>query len=530
MDTGRMEPPLADCLLPSGKLAPCEPAAESGRCGIRPSAFVAFFCSILRLRRGFQGRGSTMVLGASKAQTLVALSGREREVAEKFAAGLTYREIGKALFIAPATVRTHLATIYGKLGVRTKIGLAAYFAGASGARPGGLSPHQSEKPRLAVMPVKGQFGKTRTDADALTRALTAELGRFSQIGIVAAATMFALAKRHLTVKEIGRTTGANYVLEVAVHSQDKAMHAFAHLVDAEEEVEVWSARYDLAQTSSHDELTGVISGNLFQVLMKHAAGPPALEEAIQHHKLYLKAFYHVERPTAKGMVVARRLCERLLAAEPEHALIRETLAWVDFHSCFNGWSTEPVQAFRRAGDEARAGLCGHDREASLHSALGLAETYLGNLQTGLGCLWRAIALNPNDAECRTWLGIGLTYAGDLEGAQAAFARADLLSPNYHPIFLFRGDAEYAGENYNAATASFDRFLMVLPEYHWARLLRAASYMGMGDLESARKDVSFVSRESPRLTGEYVDRLQQARGPEFRNNLWSRLSAAGLPWK
>ncbi|UVC16973.1 LuxR C-terminal-related transcriptional regulator [Mesorhizobium onobrychidis] len=471
---------------------------------------------------------------ASKAQTLDALSGRERAVAEKFATGMTYREIGNALFIAPTTVRTHLAAIYEKLGVRTKIGLAAYFAGASGASNGSDQHveigHQSGKPRLAVMPVKGQFGKTKTDADALTRALTAELGRFSQIGIVAAATMFALAKRHLTVKEIGRTTGANYVLEVAVHRQDKATHAFAHLVDAQEEVEVWSARYDLAQTSSHDELTGVISGNLFQVLMKHAAGPPALEEAVQRRKLYLKAFYHVERPTAKGMVVARRLCERLLAAEPDHALIRETLAWVDFHSCFNGWSSDPIQAFRRAGDEARAGLRCDDREACLLSALGLAETYLGNLQTGLGCLRRAIALNPNDAECRTWLGIGLTYAGDLEGAQAAFARANLLSPDYHPIFLFRGDAEYAAGNYDAATASFDRFLMVLPEYHWARLLRAASYVGIGDLKSARKDVSFVSRESPTLTGKHVDQLQQARGPEFRNKLLSRLSAAGLPWK
>ncbi|TIS72849.1 MAG: helix-turn-helix transcriptional regulator, partial [Mesorhizobium sp.] len=116
-----------------------------------------------------------MLNDASKAQTLDALSGRERAVAEKFAAGMTYREIGNALFIAPTTVRTHLAAIYEKLGVRTKIGLAAHFAGASGARPGGLSLHQSGKPRLAVMPVKGQFGKTKTDADALTHALTAEL-------------------------------------------------------------------------------------------------------------------------------------------------------------------------------------------------------------------------------------------------------------------------------------------------------------------------------------------------------------------
>ncbi|TIU63511.1 MAG: helix-turn-helix transcriptional regulator, partial [Mesorhizobium sp.] len=50
--------------------------------------------------------------------TSEALSDRERAVAERFAAGMTYREIGEALFIAPSTVRTHLAAIYEKLGVR----------------------------------------------------------------------------------------------------------------------------------------------------------------------------------------------------------------------------------------------------------------------------------------------------------------------------------------------------------------------------------------------------------------------------
>jgi hypothetical protein len=45
-----------------------------------------------------------------------------------------------------------------------------------------------------------------------------------------------------------------------------------------------------------------------------------------------------------------------------------------------------------------------------------------------------------------------------------------------------------------------------------------------------EDVSFVTRESPALTGRQVDQLQQARGPEFRNKLLSRLNAAGLPWK
>ena len=51
------------------------------------------------------------------------LSARERQIAEAYAAGRSYREIAERLFIAPTTVRTHLGTIYRKLGVSTKIEL-----------------------------------------------------------------------------------------------------------------------------------------------------------------------------------------------------------------------------------------------------------------------------------------------------------------------------------------------------------------------------------------------------------------------
>jgi DNA-binding CsgD family transcriptional regulator len=53
-----------------------------------------------------------------------ALSEREREVAQLLVRGKTYREIGKQLFIAPSTVKTHVLRIYEKMGVSNKIGLA----------------------------------------------------------------------------------------------------------------------------------------------------------------------------------------------------------------------------------------------------------------------------------------------------------------------------------------------------------------------------------------------------------------------
>ncbi|WP_329793356.1 response regulator transcription factor [Lentzea sp. DG1S-22] len=48
------------------------------------------------------------------------LSGREVQILENLAQGLSNREIAKALFISEATVKTHLVRIFAKLGVETR--------------------------------------------------------------------------------------------------------------------------------------------------------------------------------------------------------------------------------------------------------------------------------------------------------------------------------------------------------------------------------------------------------------------------
>jgi DNA-binding CsgD family transcriptional regulator len=74
-----------------------------------------------RLRAlGSAGRTAVAVLGGPSS-----LTGREREVARLAASGLTAREIGERLFIAERTVEGHLARVYAKLGVDSKVQLAA---------------------------------------------------------------------------------------------------------------------------------------------------------------------------------------------------------------------------------------------------------------------------------------------------------------------------------------------------------------------------------------------------------------------
>jgi DNA-binding NarL/FixJ family response regulator len=88
------------------------------------------------------GRGET-VLAPPVAATLMrrmrepepeALTARERDVLALVAEGLTNAEIGRRLFIAEATVKTHLLRVFAKLSVddRTRAVLVAYERGLLG--------------------------------------------------------------------------------------------------------------------------------------------------------------------------------------------------------------------------------------------------------------------------------------------------------------------------------------------------------------------------------------------------------------
>ena len=69
-----------------------------------------------------------MAAGARLTRRAVATS-REREVARLAMQSLSMKEIAAALFIGERTVETHMASIYGKLNVRSRTDLITRFAG-----------------------------------------------------------------------------------------------------------------------------------------------------------------------------------------------------------------------------------------------------------------------------------------------------------------------------------------------------------------------------------------------------------------
>ncbi|MDN6158205.1 response regulator transcription factor [Brevibacterium sp.] len=98
-------------------------AAANGTRALSPSAVESLL-----------GRGPTSAMGMgggsgsagapSTPDPLEPLTSREREIAEAVAQGMTNAQVARTLFVSTATVKTHLARIFYKLDVSTRVQLA----------------------------------------------------------------------------------------------------------------------------------------------------------------------------------------------------------------------------------------------------------------------------------------------------------------------------------------------------------------------------------------------------------------------
>ncbi|MFT6878382.1 MAG: DNA-binding CsgD family transcriptional regulator/GAF domain-containing protein [Granulosicoccus sp.] len=106
------------------------------------------------------------------------LSVRELQIAQSYAGGATYQNIANDLCIAPSTVRTHLATIYRKLDVSSKLELLTRLKG-DGPQPRSQTELRSIISELALS-LEEAISREKSLSEVL-RIISAAQGDISKV-------------------------------------------------------------------------------------------------------------------------------------------------------------------------------------------------------------------------------------------------------------------------------------------------------------------------------------------------------------
>ncbi|MFB9148911.1 tetratricopeptide repeat protein [Roseovarius ramblicola] len=450
-----------------------------------------------------------------------------------YAAGETYQEIAARLNIAPSTVRTHLSTIYRKLGVSSKLDLHRHLLPAPGS-----APPLPEKPSIAVLAFDNMSDDPgqRYFSDGITDDIITALSRSPWLFVIARNTSFTYRGQAVDTRRIAADLGVRFILQGSVRRAGARVRVTAQLLDGTSGGHVWSERYDgdLADVFTlQDEITrNVVASILTRLHLTTIAEPVerAARPDLTVWDLTMRGWHLLYDFTPDSFATARWLLDRALDRDPESAEATMVLSLIHHHDALMGFAADYRKTMTRAHGLARRATELDGTNEYAHWAYGISAWGLHRHDASIAALERAVELNPNCSLAHGSLGTALALVGRSDEAIARQQIAMRSNPRDPSIFFrFTGLAlaHYAAGRFDEAAGWAGRAVHRMPRWYLGHLLLAASQAQTGRQETAADTVRAARVVLPGLSRADLDRVPY-RDAERMEGLRACLRRAGLP--
>jgi serine/threonine-protein kinase len=387
---------------------------------------------------------------------------------------------------------------------------------------------------IAVLPMQNVSSDTENEffCDGLTDELISSLGTMAGLRVVSRTSVFSLKGKRHTVPEIGKMLHVQAVLEGSVRRSGTRTRVSMQLTEAEEGVQVWSARFDRAATDLF-ELQDELAASVLSALQAKLA--PDLQQAERQarnpmqtsaYETYLKGRYHWERRTITDVQLAGRYFEQALEQDPTSAAVHAGLA--DFYALQGTLGMmDPHEAWHNARTLALQAITLDPELAEGHIALSnVLQFYDWNWSGAREHIDKALALRPQRGESYYISVANLMMQGLLEEALVQ-ARLGL---NYDPLAVPLLGAEamlrlYLGDHETAQLLA-ESALKSAPQnaelYYSLALAQARS--GRADEAVATLERGLQASGMPVLKGWLAEAYVQNGEPEKARQVLAELLA------
>lgn len=300
---------------------------------------------------------------------------------------------------------------------------------------------QNEK-SIAVLPFRNLSGDPDNQyfADGVTVDLRDHLSRIRGLKVISGTTSEHFRGSTLTISELAKELGVNYVLEGSAQKDDNMTRVSVKLVDAKRDRQLLSETFDRDLSdifSVQSEIAQIVAAKLEAVLsaeeIEQIEKIPT--QSTEAHIFYLKGRYFWNLRTKENLITSIEYFEKSIAADPGYALAYAGLADAFNILTINGGYPAP-EGYIKAKDHVHKALEIDKNLAEAHSTLGGILIW-GDWQweEARKELRLAIELNPNYSTAHQYFAELLSILGENEEARTQIDLALELDPYSRTINL-----------------------------------------------------------------------------------------------
>jgi len=372
---------------------------------------------------------------------------------------------------------------------------------------------ESKPPTIAVMPFKNMSNDEEQEyfADGVTEDIIANLSSWKSFPVISRNSTFSFKGQDIKSSEIAQQLGADYIVVGSIRKGGNKVRISASLVDAKDDQQIWSKRWDRALDDIfevQDEVSQEVAVLILPALQgkeqdRIKTKPPASFSAWDS---YLKALsIYNQTWTGNDQVeanydVALKLCDDAIASDPSlcDAYVLKARRIYDnmYNSDYQDQREENEAMFHDLAFQAYS-IDPHNPEAvSMYSrSYNIKKDYPQRLKYAK----QALDLNPSHAGSNHNYGLALLNEKRFEEAEAHIEKAMELNP------IGRRSYEGILPLVYMAMANSDKSL------EWCNIIynrgshsryygfKAAIFVHLGDLETAKTYLKKFREQRPQIT-------------------------------
>jgi TolB-like protein/tRNA A-37 threonylcarbamoyl transferase component Bud32/Flp pilus assembly protein TadD len=353
--------------------------------------------------------------------------------------------------------------------------------GGTAKRPAGpLDGDAQRQATIGVLPFEN-LGPADDEyfAAGMTDEITNRLGAVSGLGLVPRRAAQRYSRTDMTMREIGRELGIDYLLVGSVRwagsrGRSRSVRITLELLRAQDERQIWSTTYDRVIDDIF-EVQSDIAGQVIErlgVTLREGERSRLRTQPTENHEaytLYLKGRYFWNKRTEESIQTGLDYFQQAVDLDPGYSLAWAGIAdaWI-----FRGWygRLAPRETYPKAKHAAIRAL-------EFDSTLAEAHLSLAHIHFQFDHDWdaaergyrRAIALNPMHPIVHHWYGGSLSAMGRHEEALQHAETARALDPLSLIIQTWVGLRYYFAGKYEDAIAEYLKALELDSDFapaHW----------------------------------------------------------------